>query len=389
LVPAFYSDDGIPRAFRRIASEVGRHGTGLLTRKLGTFTATGVCSQMGALRERKRPSFSETSGVDRLAKQTRKAKIEVQGPTQRRGDIRERIENYVETLVQLYEMTDPGKGSASEENKLERARHAITVWWYMFGEILLWAQSQITGYELGKANPEFISSLGKTFGEEVHPDSHLLEYIGLNFSWNHVNGDDQALLKVATEMQKHNAELDDPAIRYVIRELVDSRSANSSFWRFPLQRALFALNLGHVDDLLKPVRIRRQGDPVRLLHAKMMALRHVYYHIGKGIKKYRALEMVATELGQSTETLRSWEKEITGDDDLMMDITGAELAGELEELIDSFSLSDLEKYLATDYHRNTSDIEYAKLILESIRSNPLDKIRKGILKNRRPKKSGV
>ena len=53
--------------------------------------------------------------------------------------------------------------------------------------------------------------------------------------------------------------LDEVAVRRLIRELLMSRSANSSFWRFELQSALFNLNIGHVDDLERRLKFRAKG----------------------------------------------------------------------------------------------------------------------------------
>jgi hypothetical protein len=311
--------------------------------------------------------------------------------SQRDPDIRRTVSRYIDSLIRLYEETDPAQGPASEENKLEYARQAISIWWYLFGELLLWAQSHIAGYEIGRSNPDFIHKLAKTFGREIDVDSHVLEYVGLGFSWNRVNYDDPTMEKVEEVMEKEKPAMDDPALRSLIRELLVSRSANSSFWRFPLKDALFALNVGHVEDLVRPEPIRRQGNPVQLLNCKMMALRHVYYHIGRGLKKYRALQLVGDELGQSPETLRSWEKSIIGDEDFMVALVGAKLAGELETEIDKYSIKELTEKYGAQYHRHTSDLEYAKFILASIRSSPLKRIRDGLRYNRsrKARKSGA
>jgi hypothetical protein len=140
-------------------------------------------------------------------------------------------------------MTDPGRGPASEEDKLENARRAIDIWWYLFGELLLWAQSHIAGYEFGRSNPDFMEKLSKMFGHEITVDSHILEYIGLGFSLNRVNYDDPMMQQVEGAIEKSDADMDEAATRNLIRELLMSRSANSSFWRSELQSALYALNL--------------------------------------------------------------------------------------------------------------------------------------------------
>ena len=56
--------------------------------------------------------------------------------------------------------------------------------------------------------------------------------------------------------------------------------------------------------------------------------------IGKGLKKFKALENVAQGIGQSVETLRSWEKTYGYDDDFMMALRAAGLAGDLEQELD-------------------------------------------------------
>jgi hypothetical protein len=117
--------------------------------------------------------------------------------------------------------------------------------------------------------------------------------------------------------------LDSGAMRFPIRELLSSTSANSSFLRLKLQSALYALNLGQLQSLTRPAPTRRHGSALRVLIWKVMALRRVYFQIGKGPKKYRALQLVADEIGQSAETLRSWEKFISGDDDLAVALTTA------------------------------------------------------------------
>jgi hypothetical protein len=307
--------------------------------------------------------------------------------SQRDPEIRKNVARKIGGLVKLYEMTDPGRGSISEEDKLEYARQAIETWWYLFGELLLWAQSQIAGYEICKANPGFLRKLKKRLGHEITGDSHILEYIGLTYSFNWPNHDD-LLESVEGWMEKDNVGLDGSALRYLIRELLMSRSANSSFWRFELQRGLYALNWGTVEEIFKPVG-RRQGDPLSLLEWKMAALQQVFFKVGKGIKKSRARETVANAIGQSVETLRSWEKLVSQDDDLFYKLSAAELAGELETEFDKSSFSELIKSHGARYHRRTADLEYAMRALSEIRSASLDAIRNGLRQGRMAKKAGI
>jgi hypothetical protein len=314
----------------------------------------------------------------------------IKAGSQRRPDILQYCEQYLNSLTKLYETTDPARGEVSELGKLEAARQAISIWWYLWGELLLWAQSHLAGYEMLKSHPELRERLEKRLGASLTVDSHALEYVGLYSSWNHVDDSDPMLTAIHEIMEKEfELTVSDPPLRPIIRELLVSRSANSSFWRFPLQQALFALEFGEVDELVKPSTIRRQGKPVALYRWKLLALSHARFLMGKGLKKYKALEKVAQNVGQSVETLRSWEKAYSFDDDFMMGLRAAELAGELEEVLDTGRRMDdiIEEY-GQEYFRHSSDIEYAKRTLDELRATPLEAVREG-LRKARASKTGI
>ena len=272
---------------------------------------------------------------------------------------------------------------------MEAARQAISIWWYLWGELLLWAQSHLAGYEMLKSHPELRERLEKRLGVEITVDLHVVEYVGVYFSWNHVDDGDPMLSAIHEIMaEEFEIGMTDPPLRPIIRELVVSRSANSSFWRFPLQHALFALEFGEVDDLVKPSEIRRQGSPVALYRWKLLALSHVRFLIGQGLKKFKALERIALGVGQSVETIRSWEKAYRFDDDFMMALRAAELAGELEEELDARPINEIIDEYGAEYFRHSSDIEYAKRTLGELRASPVEAVREG-LRTARAAKSGV
>lgn len=311
----------------------------------------------------------------------------IEAGSQRRPDVLGYCEHYIKSLIELYEKTDPARGAAAEQNKLEAARQAISIWWYLWGELLLWAQSHLAGYEMLKSHPELRERLEARLGTEITVDSHTVEYVGVYFSWNHVDDGDPMLSEIHKIMEEFEITMTDSPLRPIIRELLVSRSANSSFWRFPLQHALFALELGEVDDLVKPSEIRRQGSPVALYRWKLFALSHARFLMGKGLKKYKALEKVAQGVGQSVETLRSWEKAYGFDDDFMMALRAAELAGELEEELDTHPVNRVIEEYGAEYFRHSSDVEYAKLTLGKLRAVTLDAVREG-LRAARATKSG-
>jgi hypothetical protein len=97
----------------------------------------------------------------------------VQIERQRRGEPLPR-----KSLVELYEATDPARGSDAEENKLDAARQAVSIWWYLWGELLLWAQSHLAGMRCSSRIPSLESGLRKLLGTQFTVDSHVVEYVG-------------------------------------------------------------------------------------------------------------------------------------------------------------------------------------------------------------------
>jgi hypothetical protein len=54
--------------------------------------------------------------------------------------------------------------------------------------------------------------------------------------------------------------------------------------------------------------VRKTGAPFALGEWKLEALLQIFYRVGKGMKKYRALEVVSEAIGQSVDTIRDWKK---------------------------------------------------------------------------------
>jgi len=292
---------------------------------------------------------------------------------QRYEFIRDEIEHYISALVELHDTTDPSGGQATETDKLEKARRAVELWWYLGGRVLLWAQSQIAGYELVKEEPLLAEKLQELIGGEFTGDSHILEYLGLCFQPNPPERDDPLLLRV--EDAADGFELSDAGMRSLIRELLDSRCASNSFWRFELGRALHALEHGQVRDLVKPARRKPQGDVLELRYAKLRAIQHVQFKVGAGYKKHVALASVAEELGQSIETLRSWEKDLRRDEDMAHDIRAAYNAGIFQREYKGLSVSDLEAKFDYSVHRNESDFSAAERAKQTLDKNPVSAVR--------------
>ena len=203
--------------------------------------------------KRKRARNAET---ERVVKDSGSGSIRVQA-SQRYKNVRKEMKIWLDALVRIYEATDPALGEVSEERKLEQARQAIELWWYLYRYLMLWAQSQIVGYEWATQNPDALEKLAKRLKlQTVSQDSHLLEYIGLTHVFNLVNDFDPYLERVANVLEGMGDAwtLEDETLRLIIRELLVSRSTESSFWRFPLQQALYSLNLGKLNQSCVPLR---------------------------------------------------------------------------------------------------------------------------------------
>ena len=58
----------------------------------------------------------------------------------RDDDIRAQVQPFIDDLYEYYEETDPSKGHYFETDKLKSAQHAIHIWWYIYGKLLLWVR---------------------------------------------------------------------------------------------------------------------------------------------------------------------------------------------------------------------------------------------------------
>ncbi len=86
---------------------------------------------------------------------------------------------------------------------------------------MLWAQSHLAGYEMLKAHPELRERLEELLGEEMTVDSHAVEYVGVYFSWNHVDDGDPMLAAIHEVMsEEFEITMTDPPLRPTIRELL-------------------------------------------------------------------------------------------------------------------------------------------------------------------------
>ncbi|WP_420408448.1 hypothetical protein [Hoeflea sp.] len=314
----------------------------------------------------------------------------------RLNDIEEITSDYLETLLAHYRRTDPAKGSDNKRSKHKMAEHAINVFWHLQGKLMSWAQAHMTGYALLCETPGLGEFLEEKMGYEIDEDSHILEHLGFLYNGNPPNREDPDLLRMCELLEEFTdtviGDQKDPlgpqAMRRFIDEMLMSRCADNSYWRFDLQSSLRALNEGEVDELAKPLGERRQGMPFTLNNWKLQALRQVYFRVGAGMKKYRALEEVGAAIGQSPETLRAWDKSLKQSPDRENDLYCCELAGHFKGSLADKPLSELEQMESYGWHRGVHNLHRARLRFKEINQLSLEEIKSRIIRYRQKESGG-
>jgi hypothetical protein len=297
-------------------------------------------------------------------------------------EIREKAYIIVEELIQLYKMTNPEYGEKSEDNKLENARTSMSLFWELFDVLGYWAQCHLIAYKRSAVDAEFTTSVMEE-NDGLSSDSHVLEEIGDNFfkaiAADFSNPDFNYFDSEASYMsfQRRYSQL----LRLFIFEILTSSSPESHPWRFQFQKALRAMNYGQTEELLKPMPIRKAGTPFALAEWKLEALLQIFYRVGQGMKKYRALEFVSEAIGQSTDTIRDWEKDAKFDEDYSIELQCAELAGRYSE-----KFKNIEKipigFPDHGTHRGRPLIEIAFDLAKIIEKRTFSEIAENILKFR-------
>lgn len=299
-------------------------------------------------------------------------------------EIREKVSILVEELLELYVTTSPTDSYLSEDDKLENARSAIDIWWHLFDILVFWAQSHLAAYCIGQEDEKLVK-LAMQLDSNIAADSHILELLGNNLLAEKPEKS-LSLDRLATDIFTQSPSVDfgdvptilnKQAMRSLLVELMASQSPNSNFWRFEMQRAFKALNQGQIEELFKPTVVNRHGQPFSLNQWKLEAVMQVSYRVGLGIKKFRALEDVANGIGQSPETLRSWEKELGKTEDYSVELICAELAGYYKTDFDN----EVDIYIGfPDYgkHRGKNYIEIALELHDLIPTRQLGEIGKRI-----------
>jgi hypothetical protein len=296
-------------------------------------------------------------------------------------EAREKARILLEEILELYDISDPFYGKASEDEKLENARKSISHFWELFDLLGYWAQCHIIAYCRSGFDQEFMSAMIDE-NENLHTGSHVLEEVGgnlleaisVNFTdsnLNYFDGEKEYLSKSGALAQ---------ILRHFAFEMLSSKSPGSHPWRFILQRGFRAMNSGQTEDIFRPLPVRKSGTPFDLAEWKHEALLQVYFRAGQGYKKYRALEIVGSGIGQSVDTLRDWEKDAKFNEEYLMELQCAHIAGRHEAEFKA----GVDINLGFDYgtHRGMRIIEIAYGLLETIQNRTFSEIATNIYKYR-------
>ena len=183
--------------------------------------------------------FTPQTGVmtkKRTEKRTRSRKLALRDP-----EIKSSAHTHFQYLLELHDETDPNQGKKAEDGKMERARLAVHHWWRLYGHLMIWAQAHLTGYYVAHSSPKWVDRLVALRGAELNEDSHELELLGLMYIFNPPPDALAHTEWLGERLENVEGGLDDADLRRIIDELHLSTDANSSYWRFPLGRALRAI----------------------------------------------------------------------------------------------------------------------------------------------------
>ena len=287
-----------------------------------------------------------------------------------RGDqARKRIIPLIDQLIKNLDSTDLSKGASSQANKLEIAQEAIDTWWQVSSILVSWAHNHIIGYEMARESLEFRELLIEAFQlETLNVDSHALEIIGRAQNWEYISHDDETENEIEKTLDLlcdvHDLKVTDSALRRAIGKIFYSKDHVMSVTRRRLMDDIMEVEHGGKVNLFTPAKTRKVVKPLMYDRTRGMIIAHIHFRIGKGIKKYIALEQVAREVPYAIETLRSWEKELSGFDWIKFWWQSAWMAGAYEIYFqDDFDEDPLVIDSLVDHIEqwgNNSNIEFAR-----------------------------
>jgi hypothetical protein len=200
------------------------------------------------------------------------------------------IANLISKLTELERKTDPAGGAATASGKDIAAFQALTFAGNLVRALAGWALDHQVG--LARQDLEFVPlqpSQTKEHPEYLRSraivDDHAHERAGALFS---------------------TCDLIPSMIRKALINLLRANPGGFDFdLQYTLLHALRALDFDEVHPILRPTRTDRKRNLTEL-QLQLWALVLVEYRRGRGKKKEHALQEVASAMGVSKDTIRSW-----------------------------------------------------------------------------------
>lgn len=253
-------------------------------------------------------------------------------------DIRKEIEPLINDLVECYYASSPKALKGDGPDKTEMAQDALEVWWLLFDKILGWAQNHILGEEVLLAETAAVKHFEKHFIALEGDNIHMSEAIGALFASDDSSRDWDLLERITKWSESENREtspdlhLPSISVRRAGKRLLQGKSINSLHWRGPIVASLGALELGYVDELLRPAKLKPRGNPMVVESLKKEAVCYVSFLAGGGKPKGESVTYVSEEICFNNETLRTWEKRFRKNPKIANEIQCAYHAGEIGDL---------------------------------------------------------
>lgn len=252
----------------------------------------------------------------------------------RNKNIRKVIGPIIEALCQVYDETNPELGRESEICKLQGAQYAFDLYWILYGQLMIWAQNQIIGYEQAREDRPTAQFIAATeHNGRLTVDSHNLEFLGafstIRAPYKNIKTENR-FLTISDKLDSH---ISDAGLRRAMVKMLLSDDLPSAPIRNRLIDAFDCIEHGQSAILFQPDRLRRRGKSYDLDQTKSGVIMHLCYLEAKGFKTYRALEMIGEEIAVSPETIRSWKKELSHKDWFRFLWNCGHIAGKYEETL--------------------------------------------------------
>lgn len=303
----------------------------------------------------------------------------------RNPDILSEVQPSLETLIEMYLLTDPATTTLERPQRAQMAREAIALWWQIYDKLVFWAQCELLGRELMDEHAGLVGMWVERNKISDDTLSYLAELIGYSCSRGEEFDDaDRAyLLDILGHRQMEIVDIL-PTLglhargRAFLEELLSHDNGNL-FLREMMHRVV-----GKFRRARQNAAAHNGQDLEEVLSQpsafqwKLEALRQVRLMVGQGYKKITALVEVAAAVNHSVDELQNWERELVRFGDLENDLYCAELVGEFEQYFRTTHYSNIPNYDRYGSFDGVHNMERAAKLARVVRRVSLHEINKAL-----------